>query len=192
MTRAIERGEMRERSISVWISDKRSAIERIGCRLREDSGASLIEMALSSFILLAILFGIVQMSLALYVSHYVSDAAREATRFAMVRGGNCTNAVKKTYCSPTDGLTTGADNTDIQTYIQNLGFPYSSQITSQTTWFSASSGTPTTWTSCGSTKCNSPGNLVQVTVTCNYPIAIPFWTVTSLTIKSTSAKVIVQ
>ena len=53
---------------------------------RDDSGASLVEFTVSAAVLFMALFGIIQCSLGLYAYNYVSDAAREGTRYAMVRG----------------------------------------------------------------------------------------------------------
>ena len=44
-----------------------------------EEGTTLVEMAFASAILLSSLFGVIAISLALYVYNYVSDAAREAT-----------------------------------------------------------------------------------------------------------------
>jgi hypothetical protein len=52
---------------------------------RED-GATLVEAAVSLVLPLAVFVAILQICLALYVSHFVADAAREASRYAIVRG----------------------------------------------------------------------------------------------------------
>ena len=46
-----------------------------------------MEMALiCAFVVIPTLFGIIEVSLALYSYNFVTDAAREATRYAIVRG----------------------------------------------------------------------------------------------------------
>ena len=56
-------------------------------RSRCEEGATLVEMALvCAFIVIPMLFGIIEVSLALYSYNFVTDAAREATRYAVVRG----------------------------------------------------------------------------------------------------------
>jgi Flp pilus assembly protein TadG len=160
--------------------------------LSED-GSALVEMGIAASVLMAVLLGIFELSLALYGFHFASDAAREATRFAMVRGSNCALYVNKNYCSPTDASTTGADANDVQAFVSNIGYPYASHLTATTTWYSASSTTPTTWTTqCTSGTCNAPGNMVQVKVTYAYPLNIPFVPSYSINITSTSAMVIAQ
>jgi Flp pilus assembly protein TadG len=145
-----------------------------------DEGANVVEMAVASSILFAMLFGIIQLSLALYTYNYVSDAAREGTRYAIVRGSSCSAL---TNCSATAA--------QIQTYVQNLGYPgvRAANTTASTTWFSPSASTPVTWTACG-TPCNAPGNAVQVTVTYSFGLSIPFVPKETLSLHSTSMMVI--
>jgi Flp pilus assembly protein TadG len=56
-----------------------------------------------------LIFGVIDFGRALYSYHFVSHAAREATRFAIVRGANCS------------GLTGGcpAYKPDVQSYVVN-------------------------------------------------------------------------
>ena len=63
-------------------------IRKIQNLLRED-GASIVEMALASAVVMGMLFGVTYMSLALYTFHYISEAAREGSRYAIVRGSTC-------------------------------------------------------------------------------------------------------
>lgn len=160
--------------------------------LSSEEGDSLIETAIACMILIPILLGIVELSFALYCFHYAADAAREGTRFAIVRGANCNGNFGKAYCSPTDGSSSGADGNDIAQYVKGLGFPYSGAVTTTTQWCASSGSVPATWTSCSSTPNNAIGNQVQVTVTYNYPLAIPFVTNRTLKLTSTSSMTIVQ
>jgi Flp pilus assembly protein TadG len=54
-------------------------------------------------------FGIIDFSRALYAYHFISNAAREGTRYAIVRGGSCNTW---TVACP-------AQPTDVQTFVQN-------------------------------------------------------------------------
>lgn len=158
-----------------------------------DDGATLVEVAISFSIFVAILLGIMQMSLALYAYHFVSDAAREASRWAMVRGSSCAANVSTSYCSPTSGLSNGADSADIQAYVSSLGYPYAGSLTATATWLTESASKPRTWSACGiAPACKVAGNQVQVTVTYSFPIAIPYWTSTTIPVSSTSAMIIAQ
>jgi Flp pilus assembly protein TadG len=163
-------------------------------KLAGDEGSALVEAALSCSILLPILFGIIQMSLALYCHSFAADAAREGSRWAMVRGANCTGNISSAYCSPTSSNTDGADGTDISTYVKGLGYPMSGKVTVSTQWCTNGGSTPATWTTCSTTKTgnNSVGNLVQVTVTYPYPLVIPFVPTNTININSTSSMAIVQ
>jgi hypothetical protein len=150
-------------------------------------------MALSCLILIPFLFGIVQLSIGLYCYHYASDAAREATRWAIVRGANCGKLFSSAYCSPTDSSGTGATANDIAQYVKGLGYPYSASVTTTTQWCTAG-GTPATWSSCSATKNNDPAtkDQVKVTVSYAYPLIIPFIRKNTINISSTSSMTIVQ
>lgn len=159
---------------------------------RCEEGSSLVEMAVSCLVLMPMLLGIIQLSIALYCYHYAADAAREATRWAVVRGANCTGDVNATYCSPTDNTGTGADGNDIAQYVKTLGYPYSGTASTSTQWCAYGGSTPATWTSCSSTQNNAIGNQVQVTVSYSLPLVIPFVKKNTLNISSVSSMTIVQ
>jgi Flp pilus assembly protein TadG len=161
-----------------WFS---RAARRAG-ELRRDAGSSLVEAAVSFVFLIAAMFGIFQMSLALFAYHYVSETAREATRYAAVRGSSCTNL---TNC--------GATSAQIQTYIQGIAFPgiNSSNVSVTATWLSASSTQPTTWSACNN-QCDAPGNQVKVVVSYPFPLSIPLVPSSTFTLSSTSQMVISQ
>ena len=181
-----------------FASRLRSILERVKTG---EEGASIIEMAIACSVLLTLLIGIVQVSQALYVYNYASEAAREGTRYAAVRGANsCTNATNSmTNCN----LGPTSAGNPIQTYLQGLGFPYSSGLTATATWLAPTGGSPNQWNiSCTTATdtntlsalkgdaCNYPGHAVQVQVTYSYPLAIPVWGVHSINIVSTSQMVI--
>lgn len=156
--------------------------------LCSEDGATIVATALACTILLALFIGTLEMSLALYNYHFVSAAAREATRYVIVRGSaSCTNTPNITNCNATSA--------QIQSYVRSLGYPYSQQLSATTTWLTAvSSGSPatTTWTACSSGTCNAPGNLVNVVVTEAFPINIPFGPQMTINLSSTSQMVISQ
>jgi Flp pilus assembly protein TadG len=157
-----------------------------------DEGSSLVEMALSCLILIPVLFGIIQLTFALYCYHYAADAAREATRFAVVRGGNCHQYMNDAYCSPTDGGQNGATSNDIAQFVKTLGYPYSASASTSVQWCTTDGSTPATWTSCSTTQNNGVGNQVRVTVTYAYPLVVPFMGSQSLNMGSVSSMTIVQ
>ena len=155
-------------------------------RLRSsECGATIVEMAIASSIVLSLLLGLMQISLALYAYHFTADAAREASRWAIVRGSQCfTNTPGLDHCS--------ASSTDVQNFVQGLGYPYASSMTVATTWLTASAPPATTWATCTTPPCNQPGNAVRVTVSYNFPLYIPFWKNAGVNVGSVSQMVISQ
>lgn len=148
--------------------------------LGDESGASLVEFTVSAAVLFVMLFGIIECSLALYVYNYVSDAARQGSRYAMVRGTNCNRLAD---CA--------VSQAQVQTYLRGFQYPglNVNNLTATVTWFSASATTPTTWTACG-TPCRAAGNAVQVQVRYTYPLSIPWWKSATVNIGSISQMVI--
>ena len=168
----------------------RGALEIVRRVVNGEEGGSLIETALSISIFLMVLFAVFDLSIAFYTYHYVSDAAREGTRYAMVRGSACSSQSHTTPCPITSD--------EISSYVENLEYPgidAADFMTVSSTWLSqgSPSGTGNTWTACGTTAaCKAHGNQVQVTVSYAFPLDIPLWKLDSLSISSTSSMVISQ
>lgn len=153
--------------------------------LRGESGGTLVETALSMTLLLTLVFGIIEVSLMLYSYHFISNAAREGTRYAIVRGSSWTTACG-TYTS--SGCT--ATTTQIQQYVLNLGFP---GIDPAKLTVTPTSSLTTGGSSCSPfTSCNAASNVVQVKVTYNFPFSVPFVTPRTISISSASQMVISQ
>lgn len=155
-------------------------------RVRCEEGATLVEVALSALVLLALLFGFIQFCFAIYSSQFTDDAAREATRWAIVRGSLCsTNTPSMDHCS--------AAQADIQTYIRSLNYPgiNTNNLTAAVTWYLPSAPSNPTWSVCTTGTCNAPGNMVEVVVTYPFSIGVPGWAAT-LSLTSTSRMVISQ
>jgi len=74
-----------------------------------EEGSALVEFALSVLIMLTVVFGIVDVGRALFAYDWVSNAARLGTRFAIVRGVQCS------------GLSGGcpALESDVRTYVDS-------------------------------------------------------------------------
>ena len=160
----------------------------LNCRGIREDGGSIVEFAFACAVVFGMLFGVIYFSMALYTYHYISEAAREGSRYAMVRGStSCTNTPNLTNCN--------AANAQIQTYVQDLGYPgvnAASNMTVTTTWYTASTTQPTTWSLCRTGTCNAPGNIVKVQVVYSYPLSIPFYGTKTLGMTSTSQMVIAQ
>jgi Flp pilus assembly protein TadG len=144
-------------------------------------GSGSLEFALSLTLLLTIMLGIMEMSLALYTYCIVSESAREGTRYAAVRGSSCSSYGGFSSACPVTAA-------QIQTYVRELNFPgiKPSAMTVSTTWAAYPSGGSCT----PSASCDNPGNLVKVTVSYAFPLTIPFVSNTTITMASTSKMVI--
>jgi Flp pilus assembly protein TadG len=171
-----------------------SPAKRRSTKLRGEDGAAMVETAISASVLLMVLIGMTQLFMALYGYHYVAYAAREGTRWAMVRGSECSiDSATMPNC--------GAVGTDVQTHVQGLGFPGidSTKVTASVKWMTASSPTasaPTAWTLCSTDSpdpgCNAPGHMVVVDVTYAYPLSIPFLNNQTVNMTSTSSMAVTQ
>lgn len=184
----------------------------------DEEGATLVEIALSASVLFVMLFGIIEVCMALYSYNFVSEAAREATRYAVVRGPNSCLISSTFPACDLNPLTYGNGNTSytpststtpsasdpVQSYVNGLGLPYAGQVTAVTSWYVPNvSGGVSTWPAanqCSGTNensingttnpCNNIGNAVQVSVYYNFPLPIPFWKNATLSIHSTSQMII--
>ena len=145
-----------------------------------ERGSASIEFAASASVLFLTLIGLMQICLAIYTYHYVSEAAREGARYAMVRGSACSGFASA--CP--------AASSDVQTYVRGLGYPgiVSSKMTVTTTWAAYPTGSSCT----PSSTCNNPGNLATVKTSYAFPLSIPWGPSRTLTMTSTSAMVISQ
>lgn len=146
---------------------------------RED-GSVLVELAVTCTLLTTLVFGVFEMCLGLYAYNVVSNTARQGSRWAIVHGSeSCKNTPNLTDCNATPG--------EIRSYVASLGFLNISSSDVTVSWLGATtSGSPatTTWSACA-TRCNEPGNEVQVTVTYPYTLNIPFKQTLNLTSSST-------
>lgn len=169
----------------------RIRLQRALWLFRRNDGSATLEMAVSSTVLFAMLFGISQMSIALYSYHFVADAARQATRYAMVRGSTCsTNTPNLTNCNITQD--------EIQTYVQSLHYPgiRTANLTATILWCQASTtNNRTTWAACTAGTSKAPGNEVYVNVSYKMAIHIPFannWTGKNLLSTSSSSQMVIS
>jgi Flp pilus assembly protein TadG len=159
----------------------------------------MVENAIVIPVLLMIIFGIMNFCQLFYAYQFASEAARDATRYAALRGSTFS-----TECSsnPTP-YGCYALNSDIQTYVRGITpawvVPSTNSLTTTTTWpgvLSGASGACTTTVSKITGVDDNPGCLVQVVV--SYPFqffsVIPILSsyVKNFTISSTSEVVIVQ
>jgi len=138
--------------------------------IRNEEGSALVEFALSSIVLFMTLFGLMAVCTALYSYLFVSEAAREASRYAIVRGNSCTGL------SDCPGITSA----QLNTYVKSLSYPGINQGNLSAT--------------ANFTPDKNPGSIVSVTVTYNLALNIPFWPKTgrAMQLSSTSQMAISQ
>jgi hypothetical protein len=151
---------------------------------RGEEGSAIMETAMSSFILFAFMFGVFEAGFAVYSYHFISEAAREGTRYAIVRG----SLAGPLACAAPGPPTCIAQSADIQTYVTGLGFPgiNPGNMTVTPVWSAFANGS-----SCPAAgPCNSPGNLITITVTYSFPLTVPFIPAHTYTMSSQSAMII--
>jgi Flp pilus assembly protein TadG len=136
----------------------------------------MVELTLALMAFLALLFGILEFSRALYVYHTVSNAARIGARWAMVRGSRC--------AAPLDNCNAAAP--DVQTYVRSqiFGGMDPAQLTVDAAW-------PGGIRTCdASGPNNAPGCLVTVTATYQFGYALPWIAPQGFRLSSTSQTII--
>lgn len=150
--------------------------------MRRQRGNTLTEFALILPFVLAGIFGVIEFGRALYTYHFVSYAAREASRWASVRGRSCT--VYEPVACP-------ASPADVEDYITSITPPGidkdPARLLVDTEWVAP----PGRGNNCGKYQ-NNPGCSVQVTVIYNFKFILPFMPSSTYAMKSTSEMVISQ
>jgi Flp pilus assembly protein TadG len=147
-------------------------------KLQGENGNNLVEYALVFLLFISMLLGIIDFSRVLYSYHFLSNAARDATRWAAVRGSTC--AIDGSCAAP-------ASQADIQNYVTNITPPGvdRSKLTTTPSW-------PGTGPITCSTTNNAPGCPVDVQVSYNFTFVVPFIRSTPLTLSSSSEMIIVH
>jgi Flp pilus assembly protein TadG len=158
-----------------------------------ERGSTLMEFAIVLTALFMLMFGVIDFSRAVYAYHFVSNAAREATRYASVRGSAC-----NTWASACP-----AAASDVTAYVQSIvssgiyvntgasaGNPGYLAVT--TTW-AGKTGSGATCTSSTQKQTNYPGCVVKVQVQYTYGFTLPYLTsLSKINMTSTSQFVISQ
>jgi Flp pilus assembly protein TadG len=137
-------------------------------------------------LLLTLIFGILEFTLAFYTSEFVTYAARAGARYAMVRGSACNSFA--TNCPATAA--------QIQTYVKSLTLPginpalLTMTTTSNVVWPDTSPAS--TATGCTAASLNTPGCAVQVKLTYTYHLALPWVSTQTVTLTGASEMLISQ
>lgn len=154
---------------------------------RKRRGSVTLEFAFGLLVILfPLMFGVIDFSRAAYDYHWVSNAARDGSRWASVRGASCV------------GLSGGcpAASGDVQTYVQSLAVSgmNSGNVTASATW-SGKGGDGNDCTNGGNQGSNSAGCVVAVSVNYSFTFSFPYLssvTGRTLTLNSVSKMVISQ
>lgn len=166
---------------------------------REDRGQSLVEAALTMLVLIGLIFSVIEGSMAIYSYHYLANAAHEAARYAIVRGGDWTDSSGNTIaCADYTSSQCMASPTQIGNYVHSRDFPGVNITASEVSvnYFSGSAPPATVSTACpatsGATTYNVTGDIVQVTICYPFTFAIPGIGNYTYHLASTSQMVIAQ
>ena len=139
---------------------------------RGDRGQALVESAISIVLLLTMVFAVIAGGFMLYTYHYLSYAARIASRYAMVRGSACDHSSGMSDCP-------NVTSTQVQSYVTSV--PYAGIDPTLTT-------VTVTWPK----GTDNPGDTVNVVVQYPFPLSVPFIPSSTINLHSTSQVVISQ
>jgi Flp pilus assembly protein TadG len=161
--------------------NSRSTRSRSRRSSRSNRGSALVEFAFLIPVIFALVFGIIDFGRAMYSYHFVSNAAREASRWASVRGSTCTGFPSA--CP--------ASSSDVANYVVSIApagiDSSSSRLTVNPGWPAASTNPPV----CASYS-NHPGCVVQVQITYQFNFILPFLPSSGIPMTSTSQMIISQ
>jgi Flp pilus assembly protein TadG len=138
---------------------------------RNEEGSALVETAFSLPILVIITVGLIELCLMFYTHAYISELAREGSRYAMLHGPTCLTAPNATPCQ--------ASSADVNAYVSAINLP------------NLGGGTMTPVTTFGAGG-QVAGGTVIVTVTYRFPFSVPFMAKSTITMRSASTMTIVQ
>ena len=159
----------------------------------------MVEFAIILPIFLFLVVGIIDFGRAMYAYHFVAYEARQASRWASVRGVGCnTNYITPCPAQVSDILNYVRQNVPPGMYVNSSSSCSTSTVgcltinqTSSFVWpgTTTTDGSNTSCTDSGTYQVNSPGCVVQVQVSYTYSAGIPLIPYT-LVLSSTSSYVI--
>jgi Flp pilus assembly protein TadG len=150
---------------------------------RQESGATMVEFAVSLILFMSLFLAVIEFSLAIYSYDFVSYGAQQAARYAIVRGSRW-----KTACASTNSYDCVASAGNIQDYVRGLASPgiVANSINVTTNW----PGTTPTGSTTGCSPANANGCVVNINVTYPFNLAIPFAASKTLQFSASSQMVI--
>lgn len=184
---------------------KKAEMQMLFRLARQERGVALVEFAMTLWVLMLLVGGVIQCGLALYAYHFMTYAAEQGARYAEVRGSTWSENTP-TYCgtsappSFTMMYSCTAAPGDIQNFVQSLAAggifgANGSAVTVDESGAHLWPGTTPCSLSSGCPACTSgsatPGCIVKVKVMYTFHL-IPFLPVSGLTMSGTSQQVILQ
>jgi len=165
---------------------------------RGQRGASLVEYAFVLILFLSLLFGISGFGHALFVYHHLNNAAKEATRYAAVRGLTCSDDSSCLASNSASGVAGPTTVDDVKAFVVSItpSSIDSTYITANMTVCGVtgticSPAITTAPTACNTAAtANKPGCTVKVTVNYSYDFMFPLIRTTPISMSSTSDMVI--
>jgi Flp pilus assembly protein TadG len=156
--------------------------------IRDEAGQELIEFAFGASVVFVLIFGVMELCIVLFTYSSIAEAAREASRWACVRGTNSSiTANGTTTCANPNMSTCPAQISDVQSYAERMPGMSNPNATVSVLWCDSDGVT-----NCVTSESNAkPGNIVKVTVSYTFA-SVPFISKGALTLSSTSEKVIWQ
>jgi hypothetical protein len=166
-------------------------LQRLKACLRDDTGSELVEFALCATIFFTVMLGTIDVGRAMFVYHFVTAAAQNGSRYAMVRGaswpGSCQSSSPPNF---TLGFACQASADDVQNYVRTSTGLNPDNLSVSTTWPGT---TPDCSSSCSlCSKTNNKGCMVKVQVTYTFHFLMPFLPSGAVYFKGTSVKAIQQ
>src|SRR6185437_3205019 len=170
--------------------NRRNAKTMLPYRRRRERGSTLVEFALVFILLMSMLLGIAGFGHALYAYHFVSNAAREATRWAAVNSANC---AADNSCNGTAPMNNGpATEADVENYVKSItppGITPSNMTVTACGTSDTGKCADSTPAACATTP-NAPGCTVKVQISYQFNFIFPLLPTNPLTLSSSSEMVI--
>jgi Flp pilus assembly protein TadG len=163
----------------VQLREKRQLARPWGAA-KKVKGSTLFEFALVLLALLFLIFGVIDFGRALYAYHFVSHSAREASRWATVRGKSCNSYPQA--CP--------AQASDVRDYV--ISITPSDIDTKKLVITTAGVRPPRGLDAACENFPNNPGCAVQVQITYRFNFFFPFLPPSTYSMQSTSEMVMSQ
>lgn len=171
---------------------RKSIIRRLLALVSKEHGAELPEFAIAASLFFMSMLGVVGFAKAVYCYHFVTWAAQEGARYAIVHGNTYSSTACSSSAPPsfTMKYACQASSGDVQNYVKSLttGGILISSVAATTTWPGTTPDCSSACSNCTTT--NSTGCLVKVVVTYTFDFGMPYLPHSDLSITGTSEKVI--